>query len=80
MQTTYQRNGYSIRYSKRHDNWVIKREGQTIQEFAFCKDALEWAEAQTPRAKDLALRILDVVKAEISKDTYNECLYIINNN
>lgn len=79
MQTTIGKNGFIIRYSKRHDDWVVLRQGVKIQEFSSRQDAIAWAEDQKPKGKDLALRVLNVVKSEISTDTYNECLYIINN-
>ena len=80
MQTTLARNGYQIRYSKRHDSWTVRRDNQTLQEFSSRQDAIRWAESQDPKAKKLAMRIIDIVKSQISEDTYNECLYIINNN
>lgn len=77
---TLSRNGYQIRYSKRHDDWTVSRDGKTLQEFSSRQDAIRWAESPNPKAKELAMRIIDIVKSQISEDTYNECLYIINNN
>ena len=67
MQTTIGKNGFIIRYSKRHDDWVVLRHGVTIQEFSSRQDAIAWA-------------VLNIVKHHISDDVFNECLDIINNN
>lgn len=80
MQTTIGKNGFIIRYSKRHDDWVVLRHGVTIQEFSSRQDAIAWAEDQKPKGKDLALKVLNIVKHHISDDVFNECLDIINNN